>query len=253
MITRGRDTGNGYYMSGRKYPTGDVEICAIRLGEEDSLRRGGGAKRKHDDKSTMDAATLHKSISRARTTVRRKLLSMSADRLLTLTFRENVQDIDDAWNCFKYFCKLMRFRYRDRWAYVCVPEYQKRGAVHFHLAIVGYYHANTVRRMWLRASGKRGGNVDITTPRKAGKNSWNPKRIAAYLTKYITKGDSVDFNRRRYSSGGDIQIPEPQKGWLACGMPVISVMRETLEKMTRKSVDSLWEYEGYFGITYIST
>lgn len=253
MITQGRDTGNGYYMSGRQYPNGEVEIVAIKMETEDSLKRGGGAKRKNDDKDGMDEDTLRKSIGRARTTVRRKLLSMDADRLLTLTFRDNVTDIDQAWERFKYFCKLMKFRYREKWAYVAVPEYQKRGAVHFHLAVAGYFHANTVRHLWRRAAGKFGGNIDITSPKKFGKKSWNPKRIAGYLTKYITKQDTVDFNRRRYSSGGKIQIPEPQKGWLALGMPVIQVMRETLDKMTRKGVDLIWESEGYFGITYLST
>lgn len=253
MITTDRDTGNAYYMSGRQYPTGDVEIVAIQLDSDDSLRRGGGARRKNDDKSAMDDVTLNKSISRARTTVRRRLLAMSADRMLTLTFRENVTDIDVAWQRFKYFVRLMRHRYRDRWAYVAVPEYQKRGAVHFHLAVTGYYHVNTIRRLWLRAVGQFGGNIDITSPKKFGKNSWNPKRIAVYLSKYITKSETVDFNRRRYSSGGDIQIPEPVKGWLALGMPVIKVMRETVESMTRKPVSMIWESDGYFGITYLST
>ncbi|OZY83150.1 hypothetical protein CBP51_20400 [Cellvibrio mixtus] len=35
----------------------------------------------------MDAPTLAKSCARARTTVRRKALSMQADRMLTLTFK----------------------------------------------------------------------------------------------------------------------------------------------------------------------
>lgn len=253
LITMGRDTGNGYYISCRHYPCDEVEVCAIKLESHDSLRRGGGAKRKTDDKEKMELPVLAKSCARARTNVRRKALAMQADRMLTLTFRENLEDIDIAWDRFKYFSKLMRFRYREKWQYIAVPEYQKRGAVHFHLAISGYYHVQTIRRLWGRAVGRFGGNVDITSPKKFGKKSWNPKRISNYISKYIAKDDSVEFNKRRYSTGGKIQLPEPQRGWLALGVPVIQVMRQVVERLSRKQVTTVWEIDGYFGITYLST
>ena len=254
LITNGRDVGNCHYISCRHYEGCDeVEISAIKLTAEDSLRRGGGAKRKTDSKDTMDERTLVKSSSRARTVVRRKALSMMADRMLTLTFKDNLEDLDTAWERFKYFSKLMRFRYREKWQYIAVPEYQKRGAVHFHLAISGYYHIQTIRRLWLRAVGRFGGNVDITSPKKFGKKSWNPKRISQYISKYISKNDSVDFNKRRYSSGGDIQLPEAQKGWLALGVPVIQVMRQVVDRLSRRQVTTICEIDGYFGITYLST
>lgn len=254
LITKGRETGNGFYISARHYAGCDeAEISAIQLTAEDSLKRGGGAGRKNKDKDSMSAVTLGKSCARAKTTIRRKALSMQADRMLTLTFRENVEDLEVAWERFKYFCKLMRFRYREKWQYIAVPEYQKRGAVHFHLCIAGYYHIQTIRRLWQRAVGMFGGNVDITSPRKFGKKSWNPKRISQYIVKYISKNDSVDFNKRRYSTGGDIQIPQPEKGWLALGVPVIAVMREVLNKLSRKQVTTIYEIDGYFGITYLST
>ncbi|OZY85473.1 hypothetical protein CBP51_00010 [Cellvibrio mixtus] len=52
---------------------------------------------------------------------------MQADRMLTLTFKDNLEDIDVAWDRFKYFSKLCRFRWGKRWIYIAVPEYQKRG------------------------------------------------------------------------------------------------------------------------------
>lgn len=253
LITEGRDTGNGYYISCRHYPCDEVEISAIKLGPDDSLRRGGGAKRKNEKKDDMDSPTLAKSSARSRTVVRRKALSMEADRMLTLTFRENVTDIDEAWSVFKYFCKLMRFRYKERFIYIAVPEYQKRGAVHFHLAMKGYFCVKIIRHLWLRAAGKFEGNVDITSPKKFGKKSWNPKRIGQYISKYLTKTDSVNFNKKRYSTGGEIQLPEPIRGWLALGVPVIKIMSEVIESISRKQISTIWESEGYFGITYCST
>lgn len=254
LISADRDTGNGIYLTARRYPTGDVEMCGIRLESEDTLRRGGGAKRKNTDKTQMDVFTLHKSVQRARVNIRRKVLTIQADNLLTLTFRENVTDINDAWKCFHYFVKQMRWRYKDRWRYVAVPEYQDRGAVHFHLAIAGYYHHSTVRRIWLAAVGQKGGNIDFSSAkRRYGSNTKNPKKIAGYIAKYISKHDSSEFNRRRFSSGGKIQIPSPLTGWLALGCPVIAVMRQTIEVITRKQVVSVWESENYYGIVYLST
>jgi hypothetical protein len=260
LITPGRDTGSGFHLSARSYPTGDVELSAIRLNPDDSLRRGGGAKRKNSTKKQMDPVTLEKSVKRSRTTVRRKCLALQADRMLTLTFRDNVTDLSDAWKCLKYFTKLMRWRYGDQWAYIAVPERQKRGAVHFHLAIRGFYNVRTLRRLWLRAAGHREGNIDITSPRKHGHNDWNPSLIAAYLAKYMGKGMSEDdkyedggFNKKRYSSGGGIVVPAPINGWLAIGAATHSVLHRVVENMTRKDVRNFNESKGYFDIIYIST
>ena len=253
LITEGRSSGNGYYLSARQYESGDAEIVAIKMGPDDRFK-GGGAKRKNKAKSAMDERTLNESIRRARTTVRRKALTLLPDRMLTLTFRENLEDIDKAWSVFKYFCRLMRFRYGDRFCYIAVPEYQERGAVHFHLAIKGYYDVKIVRLLWRRAVGQLDGNIDITSPRRAcRKNSWNPKRIAAYLSKYITKSETVDFNRRRFSSGGDIQIPEPIKGWVCVGVPIYAICRQVLDRLSRKKLAEHWEIDTFFNVTYLST
>lgn len=255
LITQDRDTGNGYAISLRHYEAAnEAEIVAIKLTCEDSLKRGGGARRKNTKKGDMDEITINKSVARSKTNLRRKLLSMCADRMLTLTFRENVTDIEEAWAVFKYFTRLMRQKYGKQFCYVAVPEYQKRGAVHFHLAVSGWYRANVVRKLWRQASGRRGGNIDITSARKAeNKNGWNPKRIASYLSKYMSKQDSVVFNKRRYSAGGDIKVPPPEKGWIALGSSVISVMGDVLTTKTGKQVACVWESEGFFGITYLST
>lgn len=253
LITQDRDTGNGYYVSAREYPCGNVEVVAMKLNSEQDLKRGGGSRRKNVDKSAMDDVTLWKSVARARTAVRRKCMAAGVDRLLTLTFRENLDDLDIAWNVFSYFRKLMKRRYKD-FQYVCVPERQKRGAIHFHLGIAGYYHANTVRRLWRRAAGMYGGNIDITSPRtRGGKYVKNPKKIANYVSKYLTKTDDVEFNKRRYSSGGKIQLPDPERGWVPLGCSIVKLMREVIENRTRRDPAFFWESESHFGIYYAST
>jgi hypothetical protein len=219
----------------------------------EQLQRVGGAKRKNRAKSEMDEATLAKSIARANRQLRRKCLAMNCDRMLTLTFRANVTELDEARQVFKYFNKLMTKQYGKSWRYICVPEYQKRGAVHFHLAISGHKPVKKVRELWRRASGERGGNIDITNPRKAGKKSWNPKHVANYISKYLAKSDDVAFNKRRYSTGGDIQIPEPVNGWLGYGAPVVHVFRQVIESISQKELAYSYESEGDGRIIYCCT
>jgi hypothetical protein len=252
LLTEDRDTGNGYYCSARAYPSGDVEMTALRLNSDDSLRRGGGFSRKNSSKTEMTDVVLNKSLMRTRIAIRRRVLSMQADRMLTLTFRENVTDVNEAWGCLHYFVKLMRTTF-DNFQYVAVPELQKRGAVHFHLAVRGFYPVKLLRKYWLRAVGKRLGNIDLTSPRTADKTSWNPKRVSNYISKYITKTDIVAFNKRRYSSGGKIEIPAPLCGWLALGVPVVMVLSQALHAMTKLPIADIWESESYFTIIKIQT
>ena len=253
LITQEQPENQCHYLVLKKFVSGHASLTTIKLEKGDRLRRGGGAGRKNESKASMDAGTLQKSISRARRSVREKSHQLCVDRMLTLTFKENVTDIDLAWSRFKYFAKLCRKRFGKRWAYVAVPEYQKRGAVHFHLALSGYYPITTMRRLWLRAVGQLLGNVHITSPKKYGKNSWNPKRIAGYISKYLSKVETVTFNKRRYSSGGEIPPVEKATGFVGIGLPMMRVADQILRRITRKQIESHWEGEHYFALAYYST
>lgn len=249
LISDNRDTGHGWYISLKHFPQGDVEAIALKLHSDDSIRRGGGAKRKNESKTEMDEFALKKSQARARKTIRHKLLMMEADRLLTLTYRENQSDISQAWSDLKKFSRLMKSAFPD-WQYVCVPEYQKRGAVHFHLAVSGFYKVDVVRAIWRQVVGE--GNIDITSPKQIDKNSWNPKRIALYLSKYISKQDSVEFNKRRYSST-NIPPPPVVTGWAALGLVMEAFLQSVVSQITYKETSVWSSKDGYFPIVMVST
>lgn len=252
LVDEYRTTGNGWHLRSRVYPTGDVEVLALSLGVEDSLKQGGGSGRKNVSKTEMDTETLLKSQRRAKKIIRQKILTFQADTLLTLTYRENQSDLKLAWKHFNKFNRLMKWRYKEKWQYVAIPEFQKRGAVHFHLAVKGRYHYNTVRKLWKQAI-EGEGNVDFQRPtRKNGSATKSPKKIASYLSKYLTKQETVEFNKRRYSSSR-IELPPLIAGWLALGVPVVQVMVQLLEHQTRMSVASIFEVEGHFPIVIVTT
>lgn len=213
----------GTYVVSRQYPN-NAEVVAMNVDDAERLKRGGGGKRKAKDREEQDPMSLAKSIQRTRVTIRRRILAMGADRMLTLTFRDNIDSLDVAWTKFKLFCNLMRDRF-PHWTYVAVPEYQERGAVHFHLAISGFYPVVEVRRFWLQAIGGSGGNIDITRPRKEA----DGRAVAAYLAKYVLKNaieGGVDLNRRRYSSGGKFDEPVIVRGYVSPGFPIHRMVRD---------------------------
>mgnify|MGYP001236014796 CR=1 FL=1 len=123
-----------------------------------------------------------RSTVRAKKQLRQDLLSILADRMLTLTYRSNMQDRAQAIADLKRFNRQMRYRFQH-WASVAVLEWQKRGAAHFHLGIAGFYQASVVREVWREIVGE--GNVDIAfEPRGRGNHC---SKLATYMCKYMAK------------------------------------------------------------------
>jgi len=248
-----RSTGKGWYTKVLSFNSGDVECIALKLDSDQSIRKGGGAKRDNTEKSEMNEIVLGKSQSRAKKQVKYKSMMMNADRMLTLTYRDNMTDLAQAWSDLKAFSRKMKAEFDTDWQYICVPEFQKRGAVHFHMAISGFFPVNKVRKFWRDIVGE--GNIDITSPRSIGKNSWNPKRIALYLAKYITKNDSVEFNKRRYSST-NIQAPPFVTGWLpiTIGLGIDVYLSRIIRTLSgREPTDFYQTDESYFPLIIVST
>jgi len=249
-----RTGGNAHYLKAVRFEHVDhTELTAIKLDSTDSLKRGGGALRKNTDKNDMSYNSLKKSQQRAKKEVRHKCLSINASTMITTTFKENITDFSDAWGVLKYFIKLVRKFYKD-FQFVCVPELQKRGAVHFHIACSGHFSYNFLRRLWRKAAGYRGGNIDVSHHKKNGLKR-SPIAISKYISKYISKTDSVSFNKKRYSSSRGIFKPEPMRGWLPmCGGAVVYFMTSLVEQMSHNPVSDIFESDdGRYPFIFVST
>lgn len=151
-------------------------------------------------------ANIERAARRAKGNLRRKCMAMEADRILTLTFKENVTDWDLAWSCFKSFTRRVN-RKLVGFSYVAVPERQKRGSWHFHLAIKGWQDAKMLRALWRKSTPDKQGNIDITRPRTGG--AWKRENLVRYLTKYLTKAhkETALFNKKKFSSSRRILVP----------------------------------------------
>lgn len=171
-----------------------------------------------------------RALRRARAAVRRRVKFFNLDTMLTLTYRENVlvrsvmrRDVDA-------LIKRMR-RLDPSFEYVCVFEKQKRGAWHAHIAcraimpvyvhrgrLVGSYAL--LRAMWRGVVGDRGGNIDVSRRKAAGRSVG---KLAGYLSKYLGKNMGDDQDGDSYSASGrlpDVEvIALPSATYLdACAM-----------------------------------
>ena len=124
--------------------------------------------------------------ARARAQIRRDLLTIEADRMFTLTYRENMTDRVRALEDFKKFTRSMR-RHYPNWAAVTVLEWQKRGAAHFHMGVSGFFSVVVMRKVWLEiiGGGTGCGNVDVRFQPDGRGNACS--KLACYMGKYLAK------------------------------------------------------------------
>ena len=135
---------------------------------------------------------------------------------ITLTFADNIRNIEEANRVFNSFRTYIK-RLKSDFKYVCVPEFQKRGAVHYHLLTNINYNDDTLlckeeKKLW----NKKGKKWEI------GKNivGWNRgyslakdinstnTNIIGYITKYLTKDiDNRLWGKRRYLYSQNLKKP----------------------------------------------
>lgn len=141
------------------------------------------------------AQNVERSSRRARTKVRRLCKAKALTTMVTLTYRENMEDRSRMARDFDVFVKRVR-RVIPGFQYVCVFERQKRGAWHAHIAVprvlAHYLHQgmlvrsyDLLRSMWRGVVGVDGGNIDVSRNKRLSRSS---ARLASYLSKYISKG-----------------------------------------------------------------
>lgn len=126
---------------------------------------------------------------------------------ITLTYEENMTDIKKARKDLEYFITNIKKVKKD-FSYICVPEFQKRGAIHYHLLtnlslqdnyiIVKqkdndkYYNV----KYWNKGFVK----VDFVTG--------DMKKIIGYISKYMSKEcDNRLFGYKRYTYSQNLEKP----------------------------------------------
>lgn len=166
-------------------------------------------------------ANLERAAQRARTRVRHLCKAAGIDTLLTLTYAANMTD----WTLLKRHMKEFNRRMAKLvpgWFYVAAFEKQKRGAWHAHMAVhrlppelearggVKVKSFNVIRAVWRAVTGELGGNIDVQSRKRNSQRA--PSRIAAYISKYMTKAyaDGEPWSNR-FSSSKGVTVPKPER------------------------------------------
>lgn len=141
----------------------------------------------------------------------------SWESFITLTFKENITDIAYANRIFHAWVVNVRKIKKD-FKYVAVPEFQKRGAVHYHvLSNLGKNDSGIIMPQKSRTEKTK----DITTLFDV--KYWSRgfarvdfiksdyKKIYSYICKYMTKDiDNKLFGKHRYLSSQNINKPREE-------------------------------------------
>lgn len=193
------------------------------------------------EQAQKDDSNHRRAVRRAKQSIRWLCKAMNADRLFTLTYRENVEDREQVRIQFQKFLRLVRKQIPD-WQYVAVLEKQDRGAFHIHCAVRGFQRISFLRKCWYMALGGSGsetgsetpGQVDITSPQKrwgTGVKEWKTEKLAGYITKYLQKTfDESSAEKRRYWSAKDIKPPVVRRLWVA-GSNIFDAIKSCLSTL----------------------
>ena len=109
---------------------------------------------------------------------------------LTLTFKENIQDIETANREFTLFIKrLKRYLKNQQLKYIATWELQQRGAIHYHLVLfsVPYIKNDKLSELW------GNGFIKINKIKETVTN----EAVGVYITKYFVKDLEKKANQKK--------------------------------------------------------
>lgn len=141
-----------------------------------SKSRGGGGRRNSSETRRAD------NVSALRTLVRRIIEANDrqygqVSKFITYTFAQNITDLDQAMRLWTSFSRSLNSR-MGRMKYLAVIEFQKRGAVHFHVL---YFNMPYIVGLKEKIQGYwKHGFTQVRAVRSV-------KQIGLYVSKYLTK------------------------------------------------------------------
>jgi len=161
---------------------------------------------------------------------------------ITLTFKENITDLKIAHKEFTDFIQRFNYLVNDGKAvnlkYICVPEFQKRGAVHYHMILfnlpkLSVYKLKKIHATWGQGSYRLEKITDI-------------KKMIVYVAKYITKqmADERFFGQKKYFASKDLLKPVVVRDEATIDEIMKFVPKES------KTFENEWENEWTIKTTY---
>lgn len=180
------------------------------------------------EKKAVSPESLERSERRAKTNCRKAVMELAPSSMVTFTTRE-ILPFDSllvVWKAFQRLCHQAKCEFE----YVAVvePHPSNPDHLHLHVAYRGRLHYDTIRRLWHIAlearNGRRvkktlygsesPGNITDSKKVKARDPLTRMRKIAKYVSKYITKEMISQFNRKRYWPSKGISVKAARVYWL---------------------------------------
>ena len=165
--------------------------------------------------------------------------------LVTLTYRDNLTDLSLAYRHFSAFTGALRRTHGKAFKYICVPEFQKRGAVHFHALFWGLPKEVVLSERRTRALAGLWSKGFVFLKETDGS-----QKLSGYLAKYMTKAftDPRLKNQKSYVASKNIARPLIQSG----SFPIQEVLFQfgvlDIEPVVDKTFTTSWLGNGRYRI-----
>lgn len=228
-----RNHGGG--RKGRKETTSDDNMAPSR---EDSLQEGDSPAPVGKRQDNARRASL----------AFRRIVSANLGRgsalpiLVTLTYADNFTDLAGAYKHYSNFVCTLRRQFGREFKYVCVPEFQKRGAVHFHALFWGLPEEILLLEREDRTLAGIWGHGFLYFKRTDG-----AEQLALYLTKYMAKAfmDPRLKNQKCYTASRNVQRPRVEAGNFLANS-VIPYLGLEDEPVVERTYGTKWFGEGRY-------
>lgn len=210
-----------YDASPKKAVTTQKEPKQLNIFEQEALRK----------------KKVQYSINRTKTEIRRLVnANPQLNKFMTLTFADNITDLKTANYMFNQFIKRISYRYKN-FEYFAVPEFQKRGAVHYHvLCNLPYIEMDALEYIWGH------GMVNI---RKVDEVN----NLGAYMSKYLGKElfSGRMFGKKKFFRSQTLKTPVELLAWWARKFieKFLSLLTPVFEKTFESEYMGEVEYKAY--------
>ena len=145
-----------------------------------------------DTKKMNRAKTSNRSARNVRRLVNSNIEEYS--KFVTLTFRDDVKDLKEANYIFKKFKQRLDYQLKITSKYLCVPEFTKKGRVHFHVIFFNlpFIKNTTLEMIWGQGFIKIN-KID------------NCDNVGSYVVKYMTKDNEQLIEQKSYFTSRNLE------------------------------------------------
>lgn len=169
-----------------------------------SFKNNNKLGRKKGKMKDFDEVNVYKNVVRAKSKIRALCNENShiLTKFLTLTFAGDFKEdkINEANKILSNFLKRLGYKYKIKVEYLCVPELQKNGKIHFHLLCnLPYIDVVELELVW------KYGIVHIT-------KIDDIQNLGAYLSSYVDKDFGKAFaGRKHFFKSSGVKYPVSEK------------------------------------------